>query len=376
MNMNNTKLGLILASIAAYARADHHQEESLNLFPFLNKEVPPIPGVAQNGFKKKIILAQDIDYPPFSMLASPAETGEDYALSGMAIDVIEGMNRMCPHLDIVPVQTDWNNCWATNEIGDGLLNGHYHGCMAYTHTKGVRNRYLEFSEPITQNGAAGILTRLEEGVPVVNSYSDLSGVKVADISGWAPTSDGLEFVENDCTGERFKDYEMLETCESYVWMGYENGSDELKEITLTNVNDIGLAMLLDGTVDAVWLYADQAARYQCSDDPDAIHDFNCDLWSRFGSEFAYVQTGMFDHANNGTTISISKKGSGLAEIINPCLTAFMKTRQYQAICEKYDMVESCIGLDEEYEEKPWRIPTSELPDSGYSCSDGYCSCIA
>lgn len=53
MNMNNTKLGLILASIAAYARADHHQEESLNLFPkLLKKEVPSIPGVAQNDVFK------------------------------------------------------------------------------------------------------------------------------------------------------------------------------------------------------------------------------------------------------------------------------------------------------------------------------------
>ena len=93
------------------------------------------------------------------MLASPQETGDDYELSGMVIDVIEGMNAMCG-LEIVTVQTDWDKCWTTNEIGDGLLNGYYHGCMAYTHTKGVRNRYLEFSHPITQNGAAGILTRL------------------------------------------------------------------------------------------------------------------------------------------------------------------------------------------------------------------------
>ena len=160
--MNNTNLCLILASYAAYASADHH-DSKINFFPrLLDKEVPPIPGVAQNGIKKKIILAQDIDYPPFSMLASPQETGEDYELSGMAIDVINGMNAMCGGLEIVPVQTDWDNCWATetSEIGDGLLNGYYHGCLAYTHTRGVRNRYLEFSHPITQNGAAGILTRL------------------------------------------------------------------------------------------------------------------------------------------------------------------------------------------------------------------------
>ena len=171
---------------------------------------------------------------------------------------------------------------------------------------------------------------------------------------------------------------MMGTGSSYVWNGRENGSDKLEDITLTNVNDIGLAMLLDGTVDAVWLYADQAERYQCSNDPDAIHDFNCDIWSGFGEKFAYIQTGMFDHAINGTTISISKKGSGLADIINPCLDMFMTKCQYREICEKYDMVEACIGLDDDdsASEKPWRMPTSELPANGYSCSNGYCSCDA
>ena len=50
--MNNTKLCLILASYAAYASADHHHTK-MKLLPGLNKEVvvPPLPGVAQNGYK-------------------------------------------------------------------------------------------------------------------------------------------------------------------------------------------------------------------------------------------------------------------------------------------------------------------------------------
>ena len=146
----------------------------------------------------------------------PQETGDDYELSGMVVDVIDGMSALCG-LDIIPVQTNWEDCWYSNEIGRGLERGHYHGCMSYTHTKGVRNRYLEFTHAIIQKGAAGILTRLSNGEPIVTSKSDLDGVKIVDISGWAPTSDGIEFVRNDCTGNMYSGYEMLETESTYIW---------------------------------------------------------------------------------------------------------------------------------------------------------------
>ena len=95
--------------------------------------------------------------------------------------------------------------------------------MSYTHVKGVRNRYLDFTNPIVKKGAAGILTRLDaNGSPVISSTSDLEGVKIVDISGWAPTSDGIEFVKNDCTGNLFSGYEMVQTDGSYIWNGYEN----------------------------------------------------------------------------------------------------------------------------------------------------------
>ena len=234
---------------------------------------------------------------------SPEETGDDYKLSGMVIDVIDGMSQLC-ELDIIPVQTNWENCWADNEIGQGLLNGHFHGCMSYTHVKGVRNRYVDFTNAIIHKGAAGILTRLDaNGSPLVSSMSDLDGVKIVDVTGWAPTKDGIEFVKNECTGDRFSGYDMSQTGSSWSWRGYENHSNVMTslnhfqpinvmtDITLTNANDIGLAMLLDGTVDAVWIYADQADRYQCRDiidNPDAMYEHNCEMWSRFGTEFAYI----------------------------------------------------------------------------------------
>ena len=135
-------------------------------------------------------------------------------------------------------------------------------------------------------------------------------------------------------------------------------------------------MLLDGTVDAVWIYADQAERYQCNENADKINDHNCEMWSRFGTEFAYIQTGMADHTVSGTTVSMHKKGSGLTEILNPCLDRFLETQWYKDICKKYDMESSCINSSEgdDQSKNPWTYTTSELHSAGYGCEDGYCTC--
>lgn len=63
----------------------------------------------------------------------------------------------------------------------------------------------------------------------MSPISDLSGLKVVDISGWAPTSDGLAFVKNSCTGQRYKNYEIVYT----------------HDIPNKNANDIGMKMLMD-----------------------------------------------------------------------------------------------------------------------------------
>lgn len=75
------------------------------------------------------------------------------------------------------------------------------------------------------------------------------------------------------------------------------------------------------------------------------------MWSRFGTEFAYVQTGMFDHTVSGTTVSMHKKGSGLSEILNPCLDLFLKTPKYREICKKHDMESACIGMSDSDSDK-------------------------
>lgn len=101
-----------------------------------------------------------------------------------------------------------------------------------------------------------------------------------------------------------------------------NSGDPVENLTFENPNDVALAMLLAEDVDAIWVYADMAYEYRC-DDPTRVNEWNCDIWSRFGTEFAYIHTGMFEHAIDGTTLALAKKGSGLAEILNPCLEKFM-----------------------------------------------------
>jgi hypothetical protein len=40
------------------------------------------------------------------------------------------------------------SCWDAGKVGQGLLDGHHHGCMTYTHTIGSRPRQLEFSNGV------------------------------------------------------------------------------------------------------------------------------------------------------------------------------------------------------------------------------------
>lgn len=314
---------------------------------------PPLPGVSNdNKMKPKVILAQDIDYPPYTSI------GADLELSGFGPDFAKGLEEVC-HIETVLVEARWGDCWGSNVIGQGLLNGHYHGCTTYTHTKGVRNRYLEFSAPIvSMNKAAGILTRLEDGVPVVDGTSSLSGVNVGDVTGWAPTADTLGTSTNQCTQSTFSNFNLVSN----------NSTDR-------NANDAALEQLLVGETDALWIYADQANNYKSACDEDPAQVWDCDLWSKFKTDFAYVQTGIYDYMAAGTTLAISKKGSGLAATLNPCIEAFIQTESYKELCEKYDMEDECFKNeffeDSSEEMEDFSKPTSELTTA---CTDGYCPC--
>jgi hypothetical protein len=121
--------------------------------------------------------------------------------------------------------------------------------MTYTNTNGIRNRFLEFSWSILKmNKPAGLLVRLDSnGNPALSPQSNLNGVKISDVNGWAPTSDGLGFSFNNCTGERFEGYVIEDPVVSYT---------SLAGTTYDSPNDVSLARLLDSKVDAVWIYSD------------------------------------------------------------------------------------------------------------------------
>merc|ERR1719433_23152 len=142
----------------------------------------------------------------------------------------------------------------------------------------------------------------------------------------------------------------------------------------SNPNDAALAMLLDGTADAMWVYADQAHNYDCTQ-PGVTPTWDCTLWAGLGTTFAYVHSGLTGHAINGTTLSISKKGSGLASIIDPCLEKLMTTQTYYDICEKHGFTSSCYPNsyfpNADFTKNPWEISTDAQTSS---CSSGYCSC--
>ena len=124
-----------------------------------------------------------------------------------------------------------------------------------------------------------------------------------------------------------------------------------------------------------YIDADQAASYKAACDIDSNQEWDCDLWSKFGTDFAYVQTGIYDYMESGTTLAISKKGSGLADTLNPCIEAFIKTKSYKDLCTKYDMEGACFQNEffdkSDKEVMPYSLPTNELTTS---CSDGYCPC--
>merc|ERR1711988_146789 len=264
---------------------------------------------------------------------------------------------MCEDIEIEVIYTPWSACWSSaggGTLGEGLENGTFDACMTYTHTQGIRNKYADFSHGILNvNKAAGLMVLLDErGQPKVDGQSDLSGVKVVDVGGWAPTADGLGFVTNKCTGEKYSSNHTL---------------------LVADGNDAALSTLLDGDADAMFVYADQAYNYQCKDDVEAT--WNCSLWEGFGTKYAYVQTGQFGYTINGTTLAMAKKGSGVAEKLNPCLAKFMETKEYHDICVKYDLTDSCYRnnffTDSEMEKKEYNKPTDEHQSD---CSNGYCMC--
>lgn len=319
---------------------------------------PPLPGVMPGKTRPKIVLAQDVDWPPYAYVATPPEG--DFDVAGFGHDVAKGLEKVCD-IDVVTRQTDWKECWGANKIGAGLDNGLFHGCMTYTHTAGTRGRYLDFTYGIlSSNKPAGILTRLgSDGKPVIDPKSDLRGKKIVDVKGWAPTADGLKLVTNWCTNQRYSGFEVITPAK--------------------DGNDPAMAMLRNGEADGMFVYADQAYNYR-PDQAGVTPSWDTVLWTGLGTKFAYIGTGMLGHSHNGTTLAISKKGSGLNAILNPCIQKFMETKEYYDVCKKHSFDAYCYknshfpegeGADTD---KPWMKKSNEQAAGG--CSTGYCDCEA
>lgn len=90
--------------------------------------------------------------------------------------------------------------------------------------------------------------------------------------------------------------------------------------------------------DAMFVYMDQGENYfnaGCiASDPgkkSSSPEWDCAKWAGFGTKFAFVQSGQYGHSVNGTTLSVSKKGSGLEDIVDPCLDRFMRTEEYYKV---------------------------------------------
>jgi len=316
---------------------------------------PVLPGIKGGCTRPKLNFASDVDWPPYAYIGEPPAS--DFEVAGIGHDIAMGLMSVCD-IDVTTSQTSWSDCWSSGAIGAGLKDGHYHACMTYTHTAGQRPRYMEFTHAfLKDNKPAGILTRLDaSGNPVVSPMSDLSGVNIVDVNGWAPTSDTLAMVTNPCTGNQFTGYNML--------------------IPTGDGNDAAMEMLMNGTADAMWVYADQAHNYDCNA-AGVTPTWDCTLWTGFGTNFAYIQTGLFGHAVNGTTLGISKKGSGIADIVNPCLQAYMQTEEYHNVCVSHGLEGSCYPnqffANADVATPTWETATNNLATT---CADGYCSCSA
>lgn len=316
--------------------------------------------------KTRLYLMFGNEYPPYSMWNTTK--GQPDSISGIGVDVAKEVCKQCD-LDCVFVVDQWGNCWDDVKPGEGLMNGWYDGCVTYTNQY-QRQWSLEFSHSfLKKNKPAGLLARLDEnGRPVISPQSDLSGHKICDVRAWAPTIKTLAYSKNDCDDAKiFQGYEVV--------IPDEDGPDA------------SMQYLLDGKCDAVYMYADMVE----SRKPEACNGcrWDAELYNHLGSKYAWIHTGVMEHMPNGTTLTLSKKGSGVPALVNPCIEKTLKTKAYYEACEKYGLVSECYPneffpedieyhpyvLDNEDRSKECAAGTNSAGiDSHCGCAQGYCNC--
>lgn len=294
------------------------------------------------------------DYSPYTFFNASSGQWE-----GFGVEFARGMTAMCPEVEIEIVGVPWNDCWLTSDdgIGRGLDNGSLHACITYTHTRGERNDHADFGYSILENNKrAGLLARLEGGGPEgVDGLSNLGGLTVVDVAGFAPTPDTFGMTRNQCTDTEYGNFTITAL----------EGYDEV------------LQLLLNGAADAVYLYSDKVQNMlkQCSDGM-AGAGTNCSLWERFGKDFAYVQTGKFRWYINGTTLVLAKKGSGVRDALNPCTQTFMESEEYYHLCSRYPTLTHACFPNRFFAPADATPPVYNLETKEQQgpCSTGYCAC--
>ena len=138
-------------------------------------------------------------------------------------------------------------------------------------------------------------------MPVVSPMTtDYTNVALGDVVGWAPTSDTFAYNFNYCDGGN----QFLPPANGTI---KPSGGDG---------NTAAIKGLLDGEYDALYIYADQLHNIINSKDPSVA--------GGFGTTFAYIHTGLDQWSINGTTLAISKRGSGLKQVLDPCIAAVQR----------------------------------------------------
>jgi hypothetical protein len=219
---------------------------------------------------------------------------------------------------------------------------------------------------------------------------DLSSYTVIDVTGWAPTADSAALLVNDCSGDgSYFNIDtgtagnLIGTDDDTVVAACEAAALLSDTVYCNNAANLALWAMMNGYADVIYIYSDQAYLYKqaCTNDADAAADsgIDCDMWEKFGAAngFAYIHSGMPEFAYTGTTLSMSKKGSGLAKVLDPCIKKYLKTKSYYTTCVKWGVEDSCFAnghfpTQGSTADAIYNVPTDEQTDG---CTDGYCSCV-
>lgn len=258
----------------------------------------------------------------------------------------------------------YEECWASDDYpGRALYGGGFHACSTYVHTH-LRQASMDFGRPLAKRRPAGMLTRLENGKPVVSANSDLKNKLIGVVGGWAADEASLRHLKNGCTDKSFSPDKVIPIKDP------NQGPDE------------AMAALLNGTVDAVYTFADILdTRRHCE-----FEGCNKELYSGLGKDYAWIHTGITEYQSNGTTLSMAPKGSSLNSCLDPLIGDFLTTEDYAELCRKYDSQGVQCFRNDYYSTgrgNLWSMDNknrmefcsdSENEEDCNSCAAGYCPC--